>query len=596
MLPGIGSRLGVIADFLALVTLIFALELLILVRGFKSRPRYIALRQWYAPISAAVLGIVLVPIMFAGIYTKTEIANSTCTAALDADVAGDGVRIGAWVQIGTLIVISLIGSFHPEATGAKEIGAGLVLTHISLAISLLVQVERDTLGVADAAIGSMILDAQNMALSIQLVSKETLAARWQVRTVIIVQIYGLVILALLVTRLFGDSFVTTDCRCLKAFWWAWLGNCSPSTNEQALFWILYALRCVTFLQACFHSMYNAPRFHLAEPKCGDEGDEYQKRGGLLLGITYPYSSDNGPAAFYSEYPATVAFIYALYGIFSLTSMGAAEIAMHDLDLKLSSGISSVGQIIAIVIAIVTFFRAVYLFGRMFRDAWDSTGAGFVSPFHWYKFPASGRRTYTLAPMPPLLADIIEPGHVFKDPPGPDFNPLDRPAPIPSSSLWHSENHGVRMRFSQSSSGIASIFQLLCCHPFASYVTSESDMEIQTERLETFYLQPGPDYIKDSMRQPMVRDYLDRLGQNRVKRFYMVTGVKVANGYKISNVEREFEEFLREPDVSHESAPVQTEWAHDSQRVVLAYQLVAITIGADGEVVEVERFINGRSLP
>ncbi|KAF4468377.1 hypothetical protein FALBO_4729 [Fusarium albosuccineum] len=429
MLTGVGSRLGVITVFLALVTLIFALELLNLVRGFKSRPRYIALRQWYAPISAAALGIILVPIMFAGIYTKTEIAKSTCTAALDADVAGDGVRIGAWVQIGTLIVISLIGSFHPEATGAKEIGAGLVLTHISLAISLLVQVERDTLGVADAAIGSMILDAQNMALSIQLVSKETLAARWQIAVV---------------SRRSGGLGLATAHRQQMNKWY-------------------------------FGSFTLFDAFHLAEPKCGDEGDEYQKRGGLLLGITCPYSSDNGPAAFYSEYPVTVSFMYALYGIFALTSMGAAETVMRDLSLKLLSGISSVGQIIAIVIAIGTFFRAVYLFGRMFRDAWDSTGAGFVSPFHWYKFPASGRRTYTLAPIPPLLADIIEPGQVFKDPPGPDFNPLDRPAPTPSSSLWHSEKHGVHMQSSQSSSGIGSIFQLLCCHPFASYVTSESDM-------------------------------------------------------------------------------------------------------------------------
>ncbi|KAF5003838.1 hypothetical protein FDECE_9631 [Fusarium decemcellulare] len=585
MMSDVGSRLGVATVFLALVALIFVLELLILFTGADNKPWGRALRQWYAPIGAAVLGVILVPILFVGVYTKTEIVKSVCTAILDADVAGDGVRIGAWVQIGTLIVISLIGSFHPKATGAKEIGAGLVLTHISLAISLLVQVKRDTLGVADAAVGSMILDAQNMALSIQLVSKETLAARWQVRTVIIVQIFGLVILALLVTRLFGDSFVTTDCHCLKAFWWAWLGNCSPSRKEQAIFWRLYALRCVTFLQASFHSMYNAPKFHLAEPKCGNEGNEYQERGGLLIDITYPYSSDSGPAAFYSEYPATISFMYALYGVFALTSMGAAETAMRDLDLKLSSGISSVGQIIAIVIAIVTFFRAVYLFGRMFKGVWGSDDAGFVSPFHWYKFPASGRRRdYILAPIPPLPPGTIKLGDIFKGPPGPNFNLLHSQVSIPNRLLEHQLEVDTWIQVSPSSSSIGSIFQLLRCHPFVSYITSETDMKIQTKHLTTTFIRERWKYAEDSIEQPTVRNYLNCLGKNRVRRLYMVTGIKIASGDVI--LERLFKEFLDDPD-RHASPPIQMEW------FILAYQLAVITIGENDELVEVENLRTGR---
>jgi hypothetical protein len=60
----------------------------------------------------------------------------------------------------------------------KEVGGGLIITHISLAVALLIQMGRNTLSSVDAAIGFMILDAQNLALQVPFSMKETLAARW----------------------------------------------------------------------------------------------------------------------------------------------------------------------------------------------------------------------------------------------------------------------------------------------------------------------------------------------------------------------------------------------------------------------------------
>jgi hypothetical protein len=112
-------------------------------------------------------------------------------AQVDADIGGDGIRIAIWTQICFLIAIAVLGTFHCKATGAKELGAGLAVTHFSLAVALLVQFGRGTLTPADAVIGAMILDAQNSALLIQLTTKMTLAARWQVGIIAACQATGL---------------------------------------------------------------------------------------------------------------------------------------------------------------------------------------------------------------------------------------------------------------------------------------------------------------------------------------------------------------------------------------------------------------------
>jgi hypothetical protein len=68
-------------------------------------------------------------------------------------------------------LIAFLGSFHSRPTKAKEVGGGLLVTQISLATALLVQMGQQTLSSVDEVIGSMILDAQNIALSIRMMTK-----------------------------------------------------------------------------------------------------------------------------------------------------------------------------------------------------------------------------------------------------------------------------------------------------------------------------------------------------------------------------------------------------------------------------------------
>jgi hypothetical protein len=84
-----------------------------------------------------------------GIYNNI---NRECSTDPDADISGVGVRVSIWAQIGVLLLISCLGFFHTEDTGIKEVNAGLLLTHVSLAIALTVQMHKRTLTSVDAAI------------------------------------------------------------------------------------------------------------------------------------------------------------------------------------------------------------------------------------------------------------------------------------------------------------------------------------------------------------------------------------------------------------------------------------------------------------
>lgn len=120
--------------------------------------------------------IVLALITFINLDDNLMTTETQCDRDINADVACDGVRFPLWARVDILIIITAMGSFHTKATGAKELGADLVSNHASLAIAIAVQLRWISLSLADVAIGVIILDAQSMALSIQLSSKETLAS------------------------------------------------------------------------------------------------------------------------------------------------------------------------------------------------------------------------------------------------------------------------------------------------------------------------------------------------------------------------------------------------------------------------------------
>jgi len=144
-------------------------------------------------------------------------AENACSTNPDADISGVGVRASVWGQIAMLILISGSGHFHKKETAVKEVAGGLILTHVSLAIAIIVQMYKKTLTSVDAAIGAVILDAQNVALLIPVTAKQTLAARWQVLILIPAQILGLVFLPVLVVKFTKGGFASQDCKCLNIF-------------------------------------------------------------------------------------------------------------------------------------------------------------------------------------------------------------------------------------------------------------------------------------------------------------------------------------------------------------------------------------------
>jgi hypothetical protein len=247
---------------------------------------------------------------------------------------------------------------------------------------------------ADAAVSAIILDAQNMALSIQLVAKETLASRWQVFIVVMAQTFGLGIVYTIILRFNGGVFAMDKCRCLTVFWWAWLGNCLPSgwSSEKDVFWTYYALQFLSVVIMAFHSIWNTPWFDLAEKEGREIAGEGEELGGTLEYITYPFFGKHGPAR-YGEHPATVLFMYIFYTLLALTSLVVAETTMRDLHLRPTSTTDSTGQVIALVIAVATIVRALWLFFYPFKN---SKATSFVWPFELrlFKFASSG--TYFFA--------------------------------------------------------------------------------------------------------------------------------------------------------------------------------------------------------
>ncbi|KAI4906463.1 hypothetical protein J4E90_010537 [Alternaria incomplexa] len=281
-----------------------------------------------------------------------------------------------------LLVISISGHLHKQETGIKEVGGGLILTHVALIIALVVQMYKGTLTSVDAAIGAVILDAQNVSLHIPATAKQTLAARWQVLLLIPAQIMGLVFLPVVVIKLMKGEFASEDCKCLKIFWWSSLSDCDDFSGlELSLFWIYYTLRWIMWCQSSFHSMYNTQPFHESEregrvlilrpngtkPETDKEiialewevPERRVKRATFQAGLVY------------KQYSATISVSYTAYALYSLTSMVVAEVTIREYDLQPSSNVYSIGQIIAIVVSLATLIRAIWSFQSLYIDSQKS---------------------------------------------------------------------------------------------------------------------------------------------------------------------------------------------------------------------------------
>ncbi|OWY45779.1 hypothetical protein AALT_g10323 [Alternaria alternata] len=274
-----------------------------------------------------------------------------------------------------------MGFFHEEDTGMKDIGGGLILTHVSLVIALIVQLCKGTSTSVDAAIGATILDAQNVALHVPLSAKQTLAARWQVILLMPTQILGLVFLPVLVFKLNRGDFAADDCKCLYVFWWSRLGDCGESPKKElSVFWVYYSVRWVIWFQSSLHAMYNTDWFHRAEKVARtpistgaittlqsvlelELSETQQTMLQARISTLEQRHTDRTveratiQAGFlYQDYPATISMFYMTYAMYSLTSMVVAEVTIHEFNLQPSSDDYSIGQIIAIVVSGATILQ------------------------------------------------------------------------------------------------------------------------------------------------------------------------------------------------------------------------------------------------
>lgn len=53
--------------------------------------------------------------MFANASRNVDGAAQECSASVDGDIAGQGAQIAVWAQVGVLLIISVLGSFHTSA-------------------------------------------------------------------------------------------------------------------------------------------------------------------------------------------------------------------------------------------------------------------------------------------------------------------------------------------------------------------------------------------------------------------------------------------------------------------------------------------------
>lgn len=120
-------------------------------------------------------------------------------------------------------------------------------------------------------------------------------------------------------------------------------------------------------------------FDHAEKDSRDAGDNFEKLGGALEGITYPQYNDHGNAR-YPQYSAAVTFMYVFHGILALKSLVTVEGAFRDLDLQSSSGVESPGQVIAVVIASLTAIRAGWLHCILFARQPTTRDRGYHNLF------------------------------------------------------------------------------------------------------------------------------------------------------------------------------------------------------------------------
>ncbi|KAI0965041.1 hypothetical protein F4678DRAFT_485665 [Xylaria arbuscula] len=344
-------------------------------------------RLTLSSLALSLLMGVLGGVAFLGLRVEPSGDEGLCTNA-DADIIGDGVRIGTWILVGVLFLTAVLGSFLRDAA-TKELGAGLLVTHVSLAIALVIPLARRKLSPIDAILGALILDVQSSAMAIQLTAKETLASRWQTVLALLSQVLGLSIEGILVNWFSKDWLFKNDkCSCFSVFWWSWFSNCANVTPNTAIpFWIYFGLRWVYVVHMGWLALSEASKFDMSKKvdwsllpnnigwisNQGETGcsapphPDFCGRCGKCTTCRRPAQAEYlvGDRK-YSERFMTVNSMFLENAALSLLSIASAESTIKVNSVQLTSDISSVGQAIALVIAVGTGVRAIWVILYQFK--------------------------------------------------------------------------------------------------------------------------------------------------------------------------------------------------------------------------------------
>ncbi|USP72780.1 hypothetical protein yc1106_00054 [Curvularia clavata] len=328
-------------------------------------------RKAVDPIDTARLSMALSIVMgFAIFVLGTVLQSKTLYASLpdgnpfataDADIVGDGVRAATWTQVVILTLMSIAGSFCTDYSAIQEVGAGLLVTHIALAIALAAPMVSQTLSPINSILGTMMLDAQNSALSVQLVAKQTLASRWQTVTAILCQLAGLIVIGVLTKNFLNNGFSAGEAGCMPAFWWGWVTNCTDGhPSDQRAIWIYYSVRASSVVHCWIYALRNTRQFDQAKRQqkffpCKDCPGiaEFVEGKGLVRGYKY------------SQIGMSTSLLYIESTLFSLFSLLASERLMTAYQINPTSPLEAFGQVMAIVIAAATAIRAFWVFFSQF---------------------------------------------------------------------------------------------------------------------------------------------------------------------------------------------------------------------------------------
>ncbi|KAF8253240.1 hypothetical protein K440DRAFT_657736 [Wilcoxina mikolae CBS 423.85] len=328
-------------------------------------------------LSFASACFMLAGMVLSGMPMEREEIPGHCIVGLDGDLAGVGVRAALYVQGIVLSRVLLLGLVHTEDTGVKEIGASLMISQLAFSMSLALRMTLGTLNHLDAMIGLISLDAQLAAVSMLLSTKQVLAARWMVVMICICQLVGFVTLGIGMGR-FRHVVEKVD-GCDK-FIIGWFGYIRPlREGPPIVYWCYFIWRIVTWIANqrvcfCFMNIFDQ------EERVGRESGE----GGVITSTAstsdtgHGTTTSAGPEARMAQPPPYHQRSSTIFTLFSgpfvalWFSMDVLEKNIEVLGLTATNQWRTTGQSTAIVLAVGSVLRVLWLTWRSARKATFST--------------------------------------------------------------------------------------------------------------------------------------------------------------------------------------------------------------------------------